>query len=210
METEPTVFIIDGDAENRDALGKSISSMKVRSRAFATAEEFLDRCDGSSPGCVVLDLRLPETDGMTGLQKLRSHRLLLPVVVVSDRGDPPTVVRAMKAGAFDFLKKPWVDEVLREAVRAAIRHDAENRKRRARRRSVRQQIAHLSEGEREVLRSLVAGQTNREIAEELGLSVRTIEVRRAKIMRKMEAESLAHLVRLTLLGEQREERIGLD
>jgi FixJ family two-component response regulator len=202
VEREPTVFIIDDDSDARRALGALVGSMRLEARAYASAGEFLGAYDGSAAGCVLLEIRLPDISGLDLIERFRQQGILLPVIVVSAHGDVPTVVRAMKAGAVDFLEKPCREQQLWQSVHEAIRRDAANRKRLARQRTVHRRLATLTEGEQDVLRRLVAGETNREIAGDLGLSVRTIEVRRSKVMQKMKANSLAHLVRLALLDGQ--------
>lgn len=202
VEPEPTVFIIDDDPDARRVLGALVASMRLEARAYASAGEFLGAYDGSAPGCVLLDIRLPDISGLDLIERFRQQGIHLPVIVVSAHGDVPTVVEAMKAGAVDFLERPCREHQLWKSVHEAIRRDAESRKRLARQRAVRSRLARLTEGEQDVLRRLVAGETNRQIADELGLSVRTIEVRRSKVMRKMKANSLAHLVRLALLDGQ--------
>jgi RNA polymerase sigma factor (sigma-70 family) len=204
VETETTVFIIDHDPDSRRVLGDLVASMRLQARTYASAGEFFGAYDGSAAGCVLLDIRLPDVSGLGLIERFRQQGIPLPVIVVSAHGDVPTVVQAMKAGAVDFLEKPCREQQLWESVHEAIRRDAENRKRLARHRAVQSRLARLTEGEEDVLRRLVAGKTNRQIAEDLGLSVRTIEVRRSKVMRKMKAGSLAHLVRLALLDGQGE------
>jgi len=199
VEAEPTVFIIDDDPNARRRLGEQVAAMRLPARAYASVAEFLGQCDGSAPGCVLLDVGLVDIHGLDCMEPFRQQGIHLPVIVLSAHGDVPAAVRAMKAGAADFLEKPCAAQKLQQSVREAVRWDAKHRRRLARYRAVQERLAGLTEGERVVLRRLVAGRTNRQIAEELGLSVRTIEVRRSKVMRKLEADCLAHLVRLVLL-----------
>lgn len=205
MEAEPTVFIIDDDLESRRDLGAMVASMRLEARAYGSAGEFLGEYKDSAAGCVLLDIRLPDVNGLSLIERFREQGIRLPVIVVSAHGDVPTVVQAMKAGAVDFLEKPCREQQFWESVQEAIRRDAESRRRRDRHRAFQKRFARLNEGERAVLDRLVAGHTNREIAEDLGLSVRTIEVRRSKVMRKMNAGSLAHLVRLVLVDGRGED-----
>jgi two-component system, LuxR family, response regulator FixJ len=205
VDAEPIVFIIDHDADVRRRLSGLFASMRLEARTYASAGEFLAGCDGSAAGCVLVDIRLPDISGLSLIEQLRQRGIHMPVIVISAHGDVPTVVQAMKAGAVDFLEKPCRDQQLWESVHEAIRRDAENRKRLTRRRAVQRRMARLSGGEQSVLGRLVSGHTNREIAEDLGLSIRTIEVRRSKIMQKMKADSLAQLVRLVVLAEPGED-----
>lgn len=195
---EPTVFIIDDDPAVRRALTVLVGSMDLRPEAYGSAQEFLDNFDASQPGCLLLDVRMPGTSGLELLDLLKREETELPVILISAHGDVPMVVRAMKAGALNFLEKPCRDQELWEAIQEALKWDQENRKKSAYRIRVRKRLAQLTDGERRVLKLLVEGRSNKEIGAELGLSVRTIEVRRAKVMQKMKAGSLAELVRLAL------------
>ncbi|MEN6367488.1 MAG: response regulator [Thermoguttaceae bacterium] len=198
MEAEPTVFIIDDDPAVRQALGVLIRSMRLRAEAFESAQQFLDTFDASRSGCLLVDVRMPGVSGLELLEQLERHDICLPAIVMSAYGDVPMVVRAMKAGALNFLEKPCRDQQLWEAIQEAIRWDAVHRQQAVLRSKVLHRLKRLTPGEQEVLRLLIEGKSNKTIAAELGLSVRTIEVRRAKLMRKMKAESLAELIRLTL------------
>lgn len=198
MEAEPTVFIIDDDPAVRQALGVLIRSMRLRAEAFESAQQFLDTFDASRSGCLLVDVRMPGVSGLELLEQLERHDICLPAIVMSAYGDVPMVVRAMKAGALNFLEKPCRDQQLWEAIQEAIRWDAVHRQQAVLRSKVLHRLKRLPPGEQEVLRLLIEGKSNKTIATELGLSVRTIEVRRAKLMRKMKAESLAELIRLTL------------
>ncbi|MCE5303006.1 MAG: response regulator [Planctomycetaceae bacterium] len=198
MEAEPTVFIIDDDPAVRQALGVLIRSMRLRAEAFESAQQFLDTFDASRPGCLLVDVRMPGISGLELLEQLERHDICLPAIVMSAYGDVPMVVRAMKAGALNFLEKPCRDQQLWEAIQEAIKWDAAHRQQVVLRSKVLHRLKRLTPGEQEVLRLLIEGKSNKTIATELGLSVRTIEVRRAKLMRKMKAESLAELIRLTL------------
>jgi len=205
LNTEPTVYIIDDDPDARRALGALVGTMNVRMETYASAGEFLDRFDSSSHGCMLVDLRLSDINGLALLERLRERKVRLPVIMISAYADVPTAVRAMKTGAVDFLEKPCREQQLWEAVHEAILMDSQRRKQQGRRLTILRRMSRMSEGEREVLDSLVDGQTNREIAEQLGLSIRTIEVRRSKLMRKMRARSLAELIRMVLVSRDCEE-----
>lgn len=195
---EATVFIVDDDPAVRQHLETLLQSMRLRTESYASAREFLGKCDRSKPGCLMLDVRMPQTSGLELLERLQAEEIHLPVIVMSAYGDVPVVVRAMKAGALDFLEKPCRDHRIWEAIQEALKRDSENRGWRARKAEVRQRVEGLAPGERKVLDLLVEGCSNREIAGRCSLSIRTIEARRAKVMQKMKARSLAELVRLVL------------
>lgn len=198
VDIEPTVFIIDDDQAVRQSLSMLVRSMELRAEAYESAQQYLDALDPSRPGCLLLDVRMAGTSGLELLERLHRADVRLPAIVMSAYGDVPTVVRAMKAGALNFLEKPCRDQQLWEAIQEGLRWDATFRQHTALRTKARHRLDGLTPGEHEVLRQLIEGKSNKKIATELGLSVRTIEVRRAKIMRKMKAQSLAELIRLTL------------
>jgi len=198
VNNQSTVFIVDDDRASRRSLSALVESMQLSVEAFASAADFLDAFDSSRPGCLLLDVRMPGIVGLELLERLAEAEIAPPVIFISAAGDVPTVVRVMKAGALDFLEKPCPSQQLWEAVDEGLKRDADNRKRWERTARIRRRIAQLVPGERDVLRMIVQGESNRSMATRLGLSVRTIEVRRAKLMRKMKAESLAELVRLAV------------
>jgi FixJ family two-component response regulator len=200
VNNQPTVFIVDGDRAARRALSARLQSMQLPFEAFASAREFLDSFDSSRPGCLLLDVGMPGLSGLELLRRLGQQRIRPPVIFISADADVPTVVRAMKAGALDFLEKSCSDQQLREAIQEALKRDADDRTQWERTARIQRRIAQLTSGERDVLKMLVQGKSNKTMAELLELSVRTIEVRRAKVMQKMKAGSLAELVRLALLA----------
>ncbi len=201
METDPTVFIVDDDPAVRQALMTLVRSMRLRAESYESAQQFLDAFDADRPGCMLLDVRMPGISGLGLLEQFNREEIPLPTIVMSAYGDVPMVVRAMKAGALNFLEKPCRDQQLWEAIQEAIKWDADHRERMALRAQVRHRLQQLTRGEHDVLALLIDGKPNRTIATELNLSVRTIEVRRAKIMDKMKADSLAELIRLTLSAD---------
>jgi two-component system, LuxR family, response regulator FixJ len=201
METDPTVFIVDDDPAVRQALMTLVRSMRLQAETYESAQQFLDAFDASRPGCVLLDVRMPGISGLGLLEQFSRKEIPLPAIVMSAYGDVPMVVRAMKAGALNFLEKPCRDQQLWEAIQEAIRWDAEHRQRLALCNLARHRLQRLTAGEHDVLALLIDGKPNRTIAVELNLSVRTIEVRRAKIMDKMKADSLAELIRQTLAAD---------
>lgn len=203
MQTEPTVFIIDDDPAVRQALTVLIRSMRLQAEAYESAQEFLDAFDPARPGCLLVDVRMPGISGLGLLEQFNHKEIPVPAIVMSAYGDVPMVVRAMKAGALNFLEKPCRDQQLWEAIQEALRWDGQHRQALALRTKVCNRLQHLTAGEHDVLRLLIDGKSNKTIAAELNLSVRTIEVRRAKLMKKMKANSLAELIRLTLVAEPR-------
>jgi two-component system, LuxR family, response regulator FixJ len=201
VDSEPTVFIIDDDPAVRQALSVLVRSMRLQTETYESSREFLDRCDRQRPGCLLLDVCMPGISGMELIERLGQEGVLLPAIVMSAYGDVPMVVRAMKAGALNFLEKPCRDQQLWEAIHEAIKWDTAHRRELTLRTRALHRLQRLTPGEKAVLRSLIDGKSNKAIAEELNLSVRTIEVRRAKIMTKMKAESLAELLRMTLTAD---------
>jgi two-component system, LuxR family, response regulator FixJ len=201
VESEPTVFIIDDDPAVRQALSVLVRSMHLRAEAYDSAKQFLDNFDATRPGCLLLDVRMPGVSGLELLEQLSRDEFRRPAIVMSAYGDVPMVVRAMKAGALNFLEKPCRDQQLWEAIQEGLKWDAAHRQDVALRTKILHRLHRLTAGEHEVLRLLTDGKSNKSIAAELGLSVRTIEVRRAKLMKKMKAESLAELIRLTLFAD---------
>ena len=198
MDPEPVVFIIDDDPAVRDALAVLVRSVGLRTQTYATAHEFLDTYDPVSPGCLVLDIRMPGMGGLELQEELDARRIRLPVIVVTGHGDMQTAVRAMKAGALDCFAKPFNDQELLDCIHRAIRRDGEVRKESARRSEIESRMAQLSPREREVMEGIVAGKTNQTIADELGVTKKTIDAHRAKVMEKTETRSLAELVELSL------------
>lgn len=191
------VHVIDDDEAARDSLGFLFESADLAVRTYESALHFLRRMDNSLAGCIVTDVRMPGMSGLDLLRELKARNTVLPVVVITGHGDVPLAVEAMKAGAFDFLEKPFEDERLLGIVRRALDHvigspvDEEVA-------AIRAKAARLSQRERQVLSRLVEGQLNKTIAWELGISARTVEVYRAKLMTKMEAAAFADLVRMAL------------
>jgi FixJ family two-component response regulator len=195
---EPTVFIVDDDPAVCQALAMLVESMGLKSKTYGSAREFLDACDFTRPGCVLLDVRMPGISGLELLERLMQRKWHAPVIAISAHGDVPMVVQAMKAGALTFIEKPCRHQEISESVQEALALDSANRRHLAYCSTVEHRIAHLTSGEKEVLEMLVAGKSNKEIAADLGMSVRTIEVRRSKLMKKMRAGSLAELVRMAI------------
>jgi two-component system response regulator FixJ len=199
MPADRVVHVIDDDAAVRQSLAFLLSTAGLAVRVHASAVDFLKALPEIRGGCIVTDIRMPEMDGLELQRRLRELKAGLPVIVMTGHGDVPLAVEAMKAGAIDFIEKPFDDEALLSAIRAALSHHAKDSEREARLAMVRDRMKELSEREREVLERLVAGKPNKVIAHELGISARTVEVYRANVMTKMRADSLSELVRMALL-----------
>ena len=195
-----TVFVVDDDAAVRKALTRLLRASGREVRAFASPREFLGGHDPAEPGCLVLDVVLPEQSGLDFQLELAASGSKRPVVFISGQGDIPTSVRAMKAGAVDFLTKPFDEGQLLAAVQTAMDRDARAREGQAERRRVEDRLAKLTSREREVLEHVVAGQLNKHIAARLGTVEKTVKVHRGRIMRKMGAASLVELVRMADLA----------
>jgi len=196
MKERQTVFVVDDDEAARESLRWLLESVGHHVNCPASAREFLESYDGSEPGCLVLDVRMP---GMSGLE-LQNHLIergwCLPVIVVTGHGDVPMAVRAMKAGAIDFLQKPYNDQTLLDRIQQALELCSQRRQNRSELALIRANHDHLTQREREVAERVVAGKANKVIAFELGLSPKTIEVYRANVMFKMQAHSLSELVQM--------------
>jgi two-component system, LuxR family, response regulator FixJ len=193
-----TVFLIDDDAGVRDSLSLLLSLKNISTQPFASADSFLESYTPERSGCVLTDLRMP---GMTGLElqtAMRERHIELPIVVFTAHGDVATARAALKNGAFDFLEKPVDEEMLLDVLRNALRVDRERRSAATERSTSGQRRDRLTEREREILKLLTVGHSNREIAAQLGISPRTVEVHKARIMEKLECRSLAELIRVNV------------
>jgi RNA polymerase sigma factor (sigma-70 family) len=193
---EPLVFIVDDDAAVRRSVERLIRSVGLNVESFASADEFLRREPPEGPACVVLDVRMPGLSGLDLQEKLAAADLAIPIIFMTGHGTVPMSVRAMKAGAVDFLQKPFDDQDLLDAVHQALERDRQARLADEQLQNVRQRMETLTPREREVFALVVSGMLNKQIAAELGTSEKTIKVHRARVMQKMHADSLADLVRL--------------
>jgi two-component system, LuxR family, response regulator FixJ len=192
------VHVIDDDEAVRDSLGFLLRANEIEVRTYESGTVFLAGAAELKAGCVVTDVRMPEISGIELLRRLKELKLFLPVIVITGHGDVPLAVEAMKFGAADFLEKPFDDDILLAAVRAALNRQDSEGKRQAERAAIDDRLAGLSNREREVLEGLVAGRANKQIAFDLGISPRTVEIYRANLMTKMQAASLSELVRMAL------------
>lgn len=195
-----TVFVVDDDAAVRDGLAILLESGGYRVRLFDNAELFLNQAPSCASGCIILDLHLPGMSGPDLQQALLQRHIQLPIIFLSAHGDVPTTVRAMKAGAEDFLTKPVDGSALLECVRRALERDARRRALDAQQEAVRETLARLSDREKDVLRLAVQGKSNKEIGRDLGISHRTVEVHRARILLKTATSTLLELADLARAG----------
>jgi two-component system, LuxR family, response regulator FixJ len=197
VDEKPTVFIVDDDPAIRQSSISMMRSMDLEAEDFSSAKEFLEAFDPVRSGCLLLDLRLPDMSGLELLERINKQIVCMPAIVISANAKAPIVVRAMRAGALNFLEKPCSDRFLRTAIHEAFEWDAVNRRRLVRLVKVCRRLENLTSGEYSVLEKILEGKSNKKIAADLNVSVRAVEVRRAKIMRKMRAESLVNLIRMT-------------
>ena len=194
MKSDPTVFIVDDDLDFRRSTQWLLKRSGLRAETFSSAEEFLKDCDPATPGCVLLDVRMPGMSGLELQQRMAAENWCSPVIIVSGHADVPMAVRAMEAGAAGFVEKPFSRQVLLDHVRHALQQDAEARRQRSLRAEVEASFATLTAREREVMELIVGGRTTKEISRLLGASAKTIEIHRARVMKKMGVESIARLV----------------
>ena len=205
-ESATTVFIVDDDEAFRDSLRWLLESASHNVASYATAESFLAESDPHQPGCLVLDIRMPGMSGLELQDELRRRAIMLPIIFVTGHGDVPMAVSAVKKGAAEFIEKPFNDQAFLGLVENALKLDASQRREQARKLSVASRIATLTQREREVMQHVVAGMMNKTVADELGVSIKTVEAHRAKVMQKMGADSVAELVQLALESGQKRGR----
>jgi len=207
MADEAAVHVIDDDEAVRHSLAFLFESAGIPVRLYESAVSFLAVAGSLRTGCILTDVRMPDIDGLTLQRKLIEMGIRLPVIVMTGHGDVPVAVQALKAGAADFIEKPFDDEALLAAVRSALEASRRMREREAEMEDIASRLASLTPRERQVLDRLVAGQPNKTIAYDLGTSPRTVEVHRARVMEKMGARSLSELVRMALsVGAEGEPR----
>jgi len=201
MPFESTVHVIDDDEAIRDSLTFLLRTARLDVQSYPSAMAFLEALPEANLSCVITDVRMPGMSGIDLLRRLRERKISVPVIVITGHGDIPLAVEAMRIGAIDFLEKPFDDEVLIASVKAALRQKEGEVKRHGECAEIEGRLAALSNRERDVLGGLVAGRANKQIAFDLGISPRTVEIYRANLMSKMQAGSLSDLVRMALIAE---------
>ena len=194
----PLVYVVGDDPALRDSLRYLLESVGLRTLAFADTEGFLTAYQPDHPGCLLLDIRIPGRNDLSSQQLLRDRGIDVPVVIITGHGDVTMAVTAMKQGALDFIEKPFNDQLLLDCVHNALAEDRARRCARSRRRDLLCRFDTLTPREQDVLRQVVEGLSNREIAEALSLSRKTVEVHRAKVMQKMGADTLSQLIRMAM------------
>ncbi len=203
VRAEPVVWVVDDDEAMRSSLKWLIESVGMRVESFDSADAFLRDHYPGRFGCLLLDVRMPGMSGLDLLEYLERERMMPPTIIITGHGDVPMAVRAMKAGAVDFIEKPFNDETLLDAIRHALAKEEERRVTSAQVAEYAERVEHLTPRELEVMKMVTDGRSNKEIANALGVSAKTIEAHRARVMEKMHARSLAELVRMVIAVEQR-------
>ena len=196
---QQVVHIIDDDEALRESLAFLLRTAKLEVKSFDSAKTFLDALPDELLACVITDVRMPDMSGIDLLRRLRERKVGVPVIVITGHGDISLAVEAMKIGAVDFFEKPFNDDLLLASVHAALDHAHDQTKRDAERAQIEQRLATLSAREKDVLAGLIDGRANKQIAFDLGISPRTVEIYRANLMNKMQAGSLSDLVRMALV-----------
>jgi two-component system response regulator FixJ len=199
-EEAATVFVVDDDPAIRFAMQALMESIHLKHEIFASGDEFLEKVDDHRAGCLVLDIRMPGLGGLELQEELIRRGGSLPIIFITGHGDVPMAVDAMQKGAVDFIQKPFRDQDLLDRVREALITDEEQRKKQQEHEAVAERLSRLTNREREVFDLVVTGKPNKVIAYELGVSQRTVEIHRARVMEKMQARSLADLVKMHMTG----------
>ncbi|MFQ5617528.1 MAG: response regulator transcription factor [Rhodospirillales bacterium] len=199
MTPEPTVFVVDDDQAVRRFLCGLIASVDLRVEAYASAREFLDAYEPGRPGCLLLDIRMPGMSGLELQKELTERAIRLPVIILTGHGDVQVAVHAMKAGAVDFIEKPFNNELLLDRIQKAVAKSVDAGSSRVRRDQIMARVERLTPRERQVLDMVVAGETNKGVARRLDISERTVEIHRSNAMAKMQAKSLADLVKMVTI-----------
>jgi len=199
MQSQPIVHIVDDDSAIRDSLSFLMKSVGFESKVYASAETFLNQADFDKPGCLVVDVRMRGMSGLELQQVLNEKNSKLPVIIITGHGDIPMAVQAMQAGAVDFLEKPYDNQILIARIRQCLEEVTKEQDKESRIAEAKARLTQLTPRELEVLNLLVAGKHNKIIANELNISVRTAEAHRAKVMKKLQADSLSDIVRIALM-----------
>ncbi len=201
MDKQETVFVVDDDEGIREGLALLLETVGQPYELYSSAIEFLDAYDASKGGCLVLDIRMPRMSGLDLQEKLNEKGSLLPIIFITGHGDIQMAVEAMRRGALDFIRKPFREQDLLDRINEALAFDAGKRKNITERQQLLDKVAALSEREREVFHRVAAGEMNKVIAQDLGISVRTVEVHRSQVMKKLGVRTLAQLVRIKIETE---------
>ncbi len=198
MSADRIVFVVDDDDAVRDSLCALLESDGFKTEGFATGQAFLDTYSPDDSGCLIVDVQMPGMSGLELQARLAAQQIDVPIIVITGHGDVPIAVQALKAGALDFFEKPFTDDTILDSVRRALEHSEQLQKEKSLAADAAARIARLTAREHDVLEQLVTGRPNKVIAYELGISPRTVEIHRARVMEKMQARSLSHLVRMAL------------
>ena len=196
MRSDGAIYIVDDDEAIRDSLNLLMESVGLNATCFASANAFLDGYDASKPGCLILDVRMPDISGLDLQRILNERQIQIPIVIITGHGDVPIAVRAMKAGAMDVLEKPFNDQALLDAITNAVTKSNEAFEEQNSRAKLKNRAQHLSPREREIMDLLILGKGSKKIAAQLGISPKTVDVHRIHIMEKMEVKSIVELARL--------------
>lgn len=197
---QPTVYIIDDDKFARESLEWLVDSVHIPVKAFENGKQFLDFYSEKQPGCAVIDVRMPDINGIDLHQRLKKQGAILPVIIMTGHADVSMAVRAMKAGVYDFIEKPYNDAIMLQRIQNALSYDNDKREKQVRIDEVRQNMEKLTPREREVLELVLESNPNKIIASELNISIKTVELHRANMMNKMQTRSLTELARLALIA----------
>lgn len=200
--SEATVFIVDDDSAIRDSMSMLMKTIGLKSQSFSSAKLFLEHYDPAEQGCLVLDVRMPGMSGLELQEALNERQAILPVIFITGHGDVPMAVDAIKNGAADFIQKPFRDQDLIDRINMAIENDQKFRSQLTRKQELKERFESLTPREKEVLNQVVNGSANKVAAHELGVSQRTIEIHRSRVMEKMQARSVAQLVKMYMTLSQ--------
>ena len=205
MSKQATVFVVDDDQAMRNSLKWLIESVGLKVKTYASADEFIKDYYPGRAGCLLLDVRMPGMSGLELQEQFVEQQIKIPIIIITGHGDVPMAVRAMKAGAVDFIEKPFNDELLLESIRNALIKDVDQRTVQSARADIATRLAHLTPREHEVMEMVTSGRANKDIAKTLGVSSKTVEAHRARVMEKMQASSLAELVKMAIVAKSTDE-----
>ncbi|MEJ2693456.1 MAG: response regulator transcription factor [Candidatus Thiodiazotropha sp.] len=210
MTNQTTVFVVDDDQAMRNSLKWLIESVSMQVETYDSADAFIQSYYPGRSGCLLLDVRMPGMSGLELQEYLTAHQISIPVIIITGHADVPMAVRAMKSGAIDFIEKPFNDELLLESIRHALLLDEKQRDLQSQRAEIATRLARLTPREQEVMVMVTNGRANKEIAASLGVSAKTVEAHRARVMEKMEAGSLAELVRMAIHANLTHDAAGTE